>query len=1168
MNTTPEKPTSDSLYLQQLKFKKKDGKTWLNFFIKNFRVTILIVLGLLAWGGVSLTMLPLESNPEVKIPYGVVTVTLPGASPSDMEELVVDKIEAKVSNLTGVKQVRSTSLNSFASITVEFRAEEDIKDALRRLRDAVDAVKKDLPADASEPAVSEVSFSNAPVWTVVVTGPYDNFTLKKYADKVKEELEKLPGTSEVNVSGGDNYELRVEYDPQKLQTYNLSMDQVNTMIKAANVALPLGTMDISNFQYAVRIDGKFNGAAELRELPVSTSNGQIIRLKDVASVMEMAKERDIYNSFSSNHGKLQNAVTLNIVKKTGSSIIDLIDKGKEKIRKLQEENLPKDLIIETTLDQSTIIHRDVEQLVHDGILTIILVTTILFLFVGLKEAFVAGLAVPLVFCATFGLMLVTGITLNFLSLFSLILSLGLLVDDAIVVVQATKQYLKTGKFTPEEAVLLVFHDYKVLLTTTTLTTIWAFIPLILATGIIGQFIRSIPITVSVTLAASYVIAIIINHPMAIILERFRLTRSYFKGVFTVISIVLATAIVTTVTGKINMIGGIIATLILGILFFALIAWYRSSLKAKLLRNEELILEEKADPEKIKAKIRHHYLDEGQQKSLTSRIINGVVKIEKFLELYGKILKGILTHKGRATTILAVVAILFGVSVSLPATGILKSEFIPPSDAEYFYINIEGPQGLVTAETRKIADMVQPYLLKENAIKNFSLVIGAVGVDSSSRTSGGSGNGKTNAAQFAVNLYPYKSRPASESTGKIEKSYTIAQRIRKEIASIQGAKITVTEVSGGPPSGSDFEARLLGTDLKELEKQINELKAILEKIPGAINIKTSVALTPGEFTLKLDPDQMQLRGITSGQVASTLRTAFSGSEITKILRDGDELSIRAEFSQTLISDIDSLKSLSLSNGRGQSFVLGDIATVQIDSSLNSISRIDEKRALVLSASVEKPHLPAEVLSKFQALAKNHPLPAGYEIVYGGQNDTNTESVLSILRAMIVAMILIIGTLVIQFNSFRKSILVLATIPLALTGVFIGLTLTGFTLSFPGLIGILALFGIVVKNAVILVDKINLNLRVGIPFVDAIVDASKSRLEAIFLTSICTIFGMIPITLSSETWQGLGMSLIFGLMASTFLTLIVIPVLFNILIKKSHEKDQKLKSLMKAVDAGKE
>lgn len=1156
---------ADSLYLQQLEFEEKDRKTWLNFFINNFRVTALIVIAILGWGLVSLGMLPLESNPEVKIPIGIISVALPGASPSDVEELIVDKIESKVANLTGVKQVTSSAVNSFGTVSVEFRAEEDLKDAIRRLRDAVDTVKAELPADATDPQVTEVSFSSAPVWTVVVTGPYDNFTLRKFADKVKDELEKLPGTNEVLLNGGDVYELRVLFDPQKLETYGLAMDQVNTMIRASNIALPLGTMDISNYQYTVRIDGKFDNAAELREIPVSTIGGQVIRLKDVATVLEMARDRDVFNTFSVEGHKPENAVTLNIVKKTGSSIITLIDDGKKKIEELKTQHLPKDLKIETTLDQSTIIRHDVNDLVRDGIITIILVTTILFLFVGLKEAFVAGLAVPLVFCATFGIMLITGITLNFLSLFSLILSLGLLVDDAIVVVQATKQYLKTGKFTPEEAVLLVFHDYKMLLTTTTLTTIWAFIPLLMATGIIGQFIRSIPITVSVTLAASYVIAIIINHPMAIILERFRITRNYFRVIFAAVTLGAIICLIMTLTGALPLVVGIILIAIFAISVLSLLTWYSKSLKAKLLENEDLLIQEKADPEKIKAKIRHHYLDEGEQKKFSSRIINGVIKLEKLLAGYGRMLKNILLSRAKSFMILIIVVVLFVISLSLPAMGILKSEFIPAADSEYLYVNIEGPEGLVTSQTKLTAEQVEQVILKENAIESFSLVIGAGGVNVGRTPSPSGSGGKTNVAQFAINLFPYGERPNSNVTGKREKSYDFAQRLRKNleiIPGVQGAKISVVEVSGGPPSGADFEARIQGEDLQILNQKAEELKKILADIPGTVNEATSIKLSPGEFTLKLNNDQMQLRGITSAQIATTLRAALSGTEITKILRNGDELSVRAEFDQSLVRDINALSALTLSNGRGGTFRLGDVAEISLESSVTAISRIDEKRAIVVSAAVEKPHLPTDVLTEFQERAKSVQLPDGYEIVYGGQNDTNAESVLSILRAMVVAMILIVGTLVIQFNSFRKAILVLATIPLALTGVFIGLTLVGFTLTFPGLIGVLALFGIVVKNAVILVDKINLNLRVGIEFTDAIVDASKSRLEAIFLTSICTIFGMIPLTVSSETWQGLGVSLIFGLLSSTFLTLFVIPILYNIMVKKMHQRELKLRNYEQA------
>jgi multidrug efflux pump subunit AcrB len=1157
---------SDSLYLSQLKYTEKDGKTWLNFFIKNFRITVLIVIGIILWGGFSFSMLPLESMPEVKIPYGIVTVSLPGASPEDMEELVVKKIESKVASISGIKQITSSALNSFAMVSVEFNADEDLKDAQRKLRDSVANIKGELPDTASDPQVMEISFSNTPVWTIVVTGNYDNFTLRKYADLVKDEIEKLPETNEVTISGGDTYEIRVIYDPDKLQQYALSADTVNSIIGAGNFSMPLGTINVSNFEYTLKSGNKLEDAKSLRKLPISGQNGQIVLLQDVATVVEMAKERNVYSRFSVEGGTPQNAVTLNVMKKTGSSIVTLIDSGKQRILDLQKNGLPEGINMETTLDMSQTIREDFNRLWEDGLLTILLVTTLLFLFVGLKEAFVAGLAVPLVFCTTFGLMVIFGMTLNFLSLFSLILSLGLLVDDAIVVVQATKQYLKSGKFTPEEAVLLVFRDFKILLTTTTLTTIWAFLPLVLATGIIGQFIRSIPITMTLTLSSSFLIAIIINHPMAIILERFRITRAIFLPVIFLFAAASLGVLYLTAAGTINFIAGIIGIAVTAAIFFSLLLLYRKSLKRKLLLNEDLILQEQADPKKIKQKIYHHYLADDHEKTLWNRLIGGIVKMEKILPYYEKMLRSILKSKKRALTILFIVGVIFAGAVYFPASGILKSEFLPPSDVDYLYVNIEGPPGLIADNTKKIVAQVETILLKEKNIKNFEEIVGSAGVDVSDAmmTSSGGSGGLTNRAQIAINFYPFAERPASGPDNKIEKSYEIAKRLRQEVASIGGAKITIAEVSGGPPSGSDFEARIMGDDLKVVEREARKYKDILSGIPGTINEKVSITLSPGEFTIKLDPMQMQTRGLTAAQVAMTLRTAISGTEITRIMSEGTELSVIAEFDGDKISSLEQLKNLTLTNQRGQIYRLSDIGQINIGSSLTSISRIDQKRVVVISSGVEKPYLPGDVLTEFQNIIKNNPLPEGYEIKFGGATETNEESILSILWAMLVAVMLIVVTLVVQFNSFRKAILVLATIPLALTGVFYGLVLIGFTLSFPCLIGVCALFGVVVKNAVILVDKINLNLRVGIPFQDSIIDAAKSRLEAIFLTSICTIIGMIPITFADETWAGLGATLIFGLSTSTFLTLFIIPTIYNLLMKKSFNKELRLRELKKEVN----
>jgi HAE1 family hydrophobic/amphiphilic exporter-1 len=488
-------------------------------------------------------------------------------------------------------------------------------------------------------------------------------------------------------------------------------------------------------------------------------------------------------------------------------------------------------------------------------------------------------------------------------------------------------------------------------------------------------------------------------------------------------------------------------------------------------------------------------------------------------------------------------------------GILKSELLPSADSENMYVNIEGPPGLTTSKTNEVAEKISQTLLEEKSIKSFSLVVGAAGVNVSDSISA-SASTQTNRAQFAINLLPLDERS--------EKSYEISQRLRNEFKDIQEAKIEVVELEGGPPTGSDIEATISGEDMLTLEKEANKYKEILSKIDGVINTKTSITLSPGEFTVKLDYDKMNLHGITTAQVSSLLRTALSSTEITKILQNNDEISVKANFTKDSLDSIDKIKTLKIANAMGQRFSLGEIAEISLGSSLTAINRIDGKRTVSISASVEKPHLPADIQTEFEQKIAKEQLPKGYEISFGGLQETNMESIYSILKAMIVAMILIVATLVLQFNSFKKALMILATIPFAVTGVFYGLTAMGLTLSFPALIGVVALFGVVVKNAVILVDKINLNLRVGIPFIEAIVDAAKSRLEAIFLTSTATIIGMIPITLTDETWAGMGASLIFGLSTSTLLTLIVIPILFKILNKKGHEKEERLRELKLAAE----
>ncbi len=1122
---------SDHLYLERLKFNPELKKGWLNFFVVNFRVVVLLIVLLSGWGLFSFFSLPRESNPEVRIPYAMVFTAYPGASPADVEELVTKKIEIGLSGLKDVKKITSNSSNSVSMVTVEFDAKANLDDSIRKLKDQVNSVKNELPAEAIEPIAQEISFDDTPIWTIALSGPYDGLILRDAGEKIQEELEKIPGARKVTVSGGDKKEFEVAYDPQKLVFYNLSPDQVNQIIKGSNLAIPAGNFksDSDKYLYPIRVDGRFFKVEDLANLPIlHTADGAIVALKDVAKVQEISIEKTIYSRLSASGEDPQDNVTIQIVKKTGGSILDTVAEAKQRTDEALKK-LPAGISYDVTLDMGQFINDDFNQLQHDFILTFLLVFIVLFLIVGFKEALVAGLAIPLVFFSTFGVMKAVGISLNFLSVFSLILSLGLLVDDAIVVVSATKQYLKTGKFTPEEAVLLVLNDFKVVLTTSTLTTVWAFLPLLMSSGMIGEFIKSIPITVSVTLVSSLIIALIINHPLSAVLERIRLTKKLFSfllvGIF-----VLSGASLLLINNK------VIAaplSLFFAISAMAMIRWYFQKGRRYLERNTVLVELEWNDDELIKKKLREQGSHDNE--NLFDRLLHGIINFNAVLPYYEKKLRQVLRTKKTRLTTLFFVGLLFIVAISLPLSGIVQSEFFPVSDQGFIYVNIEGPVGLKLEETDKVVQQVEKKLLSYKEIENFTTIIGAPSNENATSPS----NSSSHLGSITIKLVDVKSRDA--------KSYDLAKVMRRDMIDINGAKITIETPSGGPPAGAAFEARVSGDDLQELDKIAKDLKPVLESIPGVINANMSLKDSPADYTFVLDPNRLELYGLNAAYVGSILRLAISGTEVTTVLENGEEIKVMARFAKDKIPSLEAAGNLQILNLQRQPVFLKDVAKIELKPSVETITRVDQKRTVLLSADTEGKTNPAVVLKEFQDKTKDYKLASGYEIKYGGENEQNAESVLSIIRAMVVAVLLIISTMIIQFNSVKKALIVLATIPLALIGVFLGLAVSGINLSFPGLIGILALFGIVVKNAIILIDKIGLNLKSNIPFQEAIVDAGKSRLEAIFITSICTILGIIPITLSNETWRSLGGAIIFGLLLSSFLTLFIVPTLFMTLVK---------------------
>jgi multidrug efflux pump subunit AcrB len=1126
---SPGFTSTDSAYLEKLEFRPELRKTWLNFFVTRFRVVGLLIILITAWGLYSFFKLPRESNPEVKIPIAVITDVFPGASPSDVEELVTKKIETDISGVAGINKITSNSTNSFSAVTVEFDSGQDLTSAIRNLRDQLSSIRRDIPSDAKDPEVVEISFDDTPIVTFALVGPYDGFEMRGYAETIQDELEKIPGIRQVNVDGGDQREFDIAYDPQKMTFYNITPDQANQAVSATNHAIPAGNFKGKEFDYPVRADGRFFDATALGNIPVlHTDSGAIVYLKDIANVQETAIEKTIFSRFSISGSQPQSAVTIQVVKRVGGNILDTVDQSNQTIQNLLK-TFPPGIEYQSTLNMADQIRKDFTQLQHDFFFTLALVMLILLLIVGLKEALVAGLAIPLVFFITFGVMQFTGTSLNFLSIFSLLLSLGLLVDDAIVVVSATKQYMKTGKYTPEEAVLLVLHDFKIVLTTTTLATVWAFLPLLLSTGIIGEFIKSIPITVSVTLIASLLVALMINHPLAAVLERIRFTKSFY-----LIIIVLLLAVGSFGAFQHNILGYAISAVAFFIIVWML-NWYFGKGKNVLEQDKILMDREWDSDDLIKEKLRKQGVRE--EATLGEKIIHGIIHFDRVLPIYEKYLRKILgTKKRRIATIVATVVVFLG-AAALPIFGIVQTAFFPPQNSDTLFISVEGPPGLDLNQTNMIAEKIEAKLLEYPEIVNFSTIVGnpgsqGEGISISQNTS--------NTASVTIKL--------TDTTARKITSYDLAEVMRKDLADIQGATISVTAPSGGPPSGSAFQAQIAGDDLQTLDKIARDLKPILDSIPGTVNSDISLKNAPAEYTFKLDPARMELYGLNASIVGGTLRTAISGITVTNVISGNKTIDVVAKFEKDKIPTLEAIQNLQILNKSNQPVFVKDVADVQLVPSVDTITRIDQKRTILLTSGVSGTTSSNQVVSEFQQkVASDYKLPAGYAITYGGENEQNTQSVLSIIQAMIIAAVLIVATLVIQFDSFIEALIVLVTLPLALIGVFIGMAIFGVTLSFPGLIGILALFGIVVKNAIILIDKINLNIRFGIPFEEAAIDAGKSRLEAIFITSFCTIAGIIPITLSNELWRALGSAVIFGLSISSFFTLFVVPTLYISFVK---------------------
>lgn len=1093
-------------YLKNLKFNPRLNNSWIAKYLSNPRLVILVLLSVIFLGSISYASLPKRLNPEVEIPLVIVSTVLPGANPQDVESLVTVPLENTIRSIEDVATVTSTSQDSVSVIQIEFESGINTDEARVNVQSAVDQVS--LPTDAQNPQVQKIDFENQPVWTFILTGSSDPASINRFATILKDELESRPLIDRVRAGGLEEQEVSILVSPDVLSSYSVNTMQISQSIRTAFSSFPAGSVRTENSTFTLSIDPLVNDIEDVRNLKINL-NGSVVPLSSIATITERSKPNAFGTYFASKDTKATRTVVMDVYKTTSADIDAAVVDAEHTVEELvkQQEGT---FAVQSIQNSGELINEQFNHLIRDFILTIVLVFIVLFVFLGVRQAIVSLVAVPLTFLISFTVMNLMGISLNFLSMFSLLLSLGLLVDDTIVVISAMTSYFRSGRFTPYQTGILVWQDFLIAILTTTLTTVWAFLPLLLSGGIIGEFIKSIPIVVSSTLIASFFVAMFMTLPLMIILLKPEIPRRVVI-LFQSILIVVLIGIFLAVAPKGPLFP--LAVISLAIALFVTIAvWF-----VMIQRTKQFVSSQKRKNTLVK---RAPYFME-----------NGILSFEKIGAIYRRAIRKILIDKRNRRRAIIMVVIFSIFSYMLLPLGFVKNEFFPASDQENLYVNLQLPAGTNSDVTEEESLKLLESLRKTKDVSYVTVDIGQA-FDPNSGAGGGGGN----TALFSFTLPDKSERNRS--------SIEIAEQLRSDFAAYPKGTVTVAEVSGGPPAGADLQIKLFGEDLAVLDEYANKIVEYLESQQGVVDVSKSIKEGTSKVVFTPDTDMMAILNLTPDAVGGLLRTYASGIElesakITGLKDEEQDVTLRLGTGQQSLQDV-----YSFPVGTAMGMVpLSQLGNLELKPNPTLITREDGERTISVSAGIGAGYTVPEINQKLEAFANSElQLPSGYTWKTGGVNEENQESINSILVAMLLSFLLIIVTMVIQFGSFRKAIIVMLVIPLSISGVFIVFSLTGTPLSFPAIIGVLALFGIVVKNSILIVDKITTNQKFGMPYVESIIEAAESRLEPIALTSLATIMGLIPITLSDPLWRGLGGAIIAGLTFSGTIMLFFIPVVY--------------------------
>ncbi|MFC1883139.1 efflux RND transporter permease subunit [Thermodesulfobacteriota bacterium] len=1011
------------------------------------QITVLALLVFIVIAGLYCYItLPRESFPDITIPVVFVTSTYEGVSPQDMEELITIPIERKLKGISDVEEIKSTSAEGISTVSVKFLPSVDIDDALQKVRDKVDQAKGDLPSDLpDDPVIQEVSFSDVPVIRVVLSGPFSLRRLQDFAEDMEDKLEAIQGVLDARITGGLEREIHVEFDLDRVGAYNVPFSSLVTAVDRSNVNMPGGSMDIGEAKYLVRVPEDFTHPSEIFSIVAFVRDGKPVYLRDVAYIRDSFKD-PLTRSRINNH----KSVTLAIQKRSGENIVEVTDEVKRIVEEMRP-SLPPSLIIDLTSDMSNDVRLMVSDLENNIISGLILVLAVIVFFIGGRSAIFVALAIPYSMFITFTLLTGFDISLNMVVLFSLILALGMLVDNGIVIVENIYRHMQQGK-SSEEAAGIGTDQVAWPVITSTLTTLCAFIPLMFWPGIMGEFMGYLPTTLIMALSASLFVALVINPVLS--------------------------------------------------------ARYQT---VKPLR-----------PEK--------------EKSPREPWIKRV---------YLKILNWSLDHR------LIVVCISF----ILLACSILAfvffgegKEFFPDTEPRRAYIHIKAPEGTNLDASDKLVAQAEEIVSGYSDIRYVISNIGSAGGDPFSQ--GGTG---THINRIALDFKDFhdRSRPSSE---------IIIEVREKILKTIRGAEVQVEKEKGGPPTGPPVNIEISGEDIQLLGELAEKVRKGIRDIKGLVDLKDNYVKGKPEIQVRVDKEKAALMGLDTYTIAYTVKAAINGVKVG-VFREGEnEYDIKVRLPEKDRNSVESLKRITVSGPKGEPIPLTSLASVSLTSGLGAIMHLDQKRVVTVSGDVSE-RSANDIIKDIEKRLSNFEWPKGYSYKFTGEQKEQEKAMAFLGKAFIAALFLIFLILLTQFNSFATPFIILASVVLSLIGVFLGLLVTGtaFGIIMTG-IGVISLAGVVVNNAIVLIDYYNQLMERGLSSRDALIRAGLVRFRPVMLTAITTVLGLLPMATgisfdfkkfspliggeSSQWWGPMAVAVIFGLGVATLLTLVVVPVLCSL------------------------